>query len=60
VWARRAEEKEARGDRLGAADDYERAGVAAQREGNSKMGETYTMHAYQLRKFTPLNMSGGR
>lgn len=52
-FAARAKQKEDRGDRLGAADDYQRAAEAS---GNSEMATQYNMHAYQLRKFTTLNM----
>lgn len=57
-WNKRAQLKESRGDRLGAADDYGKAGDAAEREGSSAQATKYNMHAYQLRKFTPLDMGG--
>jgi hypothetical protein len=60
VWAQRAEEKKSRGDRLGAADDFGRAAEAAEREGSGRTAETYSMKAYDLRKFTVLNESKGR
>lgn len=60
VWGQRAEEKKARGDRLGAADDFGRAAEAAEREGSGRTAETYSMKAYDLRKFTVLNESKGR
>jgi hypothetical protein len=53
-FAARAKQKEDRGDRLGAADDYQRAAEAC---GSSDMATQYNMHAYQLRKFTTLNVA---
>ncbi|MFH0938387.1 MAG: hypothetical protein V1899_03790 [Planctomycetota bacterium] len=59
TWARRGQEKEAQGDRAGAIDDYRHAGEAAEREGSPRLAKNYTMHAYQLQKFTTLKISGG-
>lgn len=58
TWAQRAASKEARGDRLGAASDYNSAAEASEREGNSQQAQNYSMKAYQIRKTTTLNVSG--
>jgi hypothetical protein len=51
--ARHAAELEARGDKQGAADYYTRAAEACT---NNEQAQQYNMHAYQIRKFTTLDM----
>ena len=56
-YAEKGRQLEAAGDRLGAADMFGRAAEAA---GSDDAAQKYNMHAYELRKFTTLNMSHGR
>jgi hypothetical protein len=53
-YAEKARKLEASGDRLGAAEYY---GKAAEAAGSDDAAQRYNMHAYELRKFTTLNMS---
>ncbi len=54
-WANRAEKELARGNKTAAANYFEKAGEAAQREGSTGTAKSYNMRAYSIRKSFTLN-----
>lgn len=55
TYVRMAEERLAAGDKAKAGYYYSRAGDQAQKEGNQSLAQSYSMKAYDIKKFTTLN-----